>query len=127
MFERIEADASQFPGGVVAKSVRDKAVRRLVEGDGDDEGDDPDRDVVEGDVQLVGPPGSKDEGKASTDRPSDGVKALFQVRRSRILKRRNDPAGLLRGACHRARIRATRWLPMTGEGHYYVAPPPEMS
>jgi hypothetical protein len=24
--------------------------------------------------------------------------------------------GLLRGACHRARIRATRWLAMTAEG-----------
>jgi len=24
--------------------------------------------------------------------------------------------GLLRGACHRARIRATRWLAMTGSG-----------
>src|ERR1700737_681944 len=75
MFELIEADATEFPGGVVAESVRDKAVGRLVEGDGDDEGDDPDRDVVEGDVQLEGPPGSKDEGKASTDRPSEGVKA----------------------------------------------------
>src|ERR1700730_6192819 len=74
MFERIEGDAGEFPGGGVAKSVRDKAVGRLVEGDGDDEGDAPDRYVVEGDVQLVGPPGSKDEGKASTDRPSDGVK-----------------------------------------------------
>src|SRR5258708_39134135 len=28
---------------------------------------------------------------------------------------RGRKAGLLRGACHRARIRATRWLAMTGE------------
>src|ERR1700733_10490762 len=38
-------------------------------------------------------------------------------------KRRSNPfyywiSGLLRGACHQARIRATRWLAMTGERAY---------
>jgi hypothetical protein len=36
-----------------------------------------------------------------------------------LFARRN---GLLRGACHRARVRATRWLAMTGERHA-LAPP----
>ena len=58
MLERIEADAAELQGGVVAEPVRDKAVRRLVEGDGDDERQHPDREVVEGDVQF-GCPGSR--------------------------------------------------------------------
>src|SRR6266571_1578103 len=33
-------------------------------------------------------------------------------------KRKN---GLLRGACHRARIRATRWLAMTKRSHHSAA------
>ena len=47
MLERIEADAAELPGGVVAEPVRDKAVRGLVKGDGDDERQHPDRDVVQ--------------------------------------------------------------------------------
>ena len=42
MLERIEADAALFPGGVVAKMMRDKAVGRLMKGDGDDERQNPD-------------------------------------------------------------------------------------
>ena len=36
MFQRIERDPAQLPGSVVAQPVRDKAVRGLMEGDGDD-------------------------------------------------------------------------------------------
>jgi hypothetical protein len=36
-----------------------------------------------------------------------------QLRRSNPAFLREEKAGLLRGACHRARIRATRWLAMT--------------
>src|SRR5664279_3111375 len=50
MPERIEADAAEVEGGVVAQRVRDKAVGSLVEGDGDDERQCPDRQVVEGHV-----------------------------------------------------------------------------
>jgi len=32
------------------------------------------------------------------------------------------PTGLLRGACHRARIRATRWLAMTNEHLCFAIP-----
>ena len=46
---------------------------------------------------------------------------LFEIRKPSLrgAKRRSNPSfftrrdGLLRGACHRARIRATRWLAMT--------------
>jgi hypothetical protein len=48
--ERIEADAAKLPGGIVAEMVRDEAVRRLVKGDCDDEWQNPDGNVVEGDV-----------------------------------------------------------------------------
>ena len=51
VLERIEADAAELLGGVVAEPVRDKGVRGLVKGDGDDQRQDPDRDVVKGDVQ----------------------------------------------------------------------------
>ena len=47
MLERIEADPAELPGGVVAEPVRHKAVRGLVEGDGDEERQHPDREVVE--------------------------------------------------------------------------------
>ena len=53
VLERIEADPAELIGGVVAEPVRDKAVGGLMEGDGDDERQDPDRDVVEGDVQSM--------------------------------------------------------------------------
>ena len=52
MFQRVEADAAEVIGGAVTEAVRDKAVGRLVKGDGDDERDDPNRQVVKGDVQL---------------------------------------------------------------------------
>ena len=46
MLQRVEADPAELKGGVVAEPVRDKAVGGLVEGDGDDERQHPDRDVV---------------------------------------------------------------------------------
>jgi hypothetical protein len=51
VLERVEGDPAALPGGVVAERVRDKTMRRLVEGDGDDQRHDPDREVVKGDVQ----------------------------------------------------------------------------
>ena len=44
--------------------------------------------------------------------PPDGLSPSLRAKRSnpRLSKLRD---GLLRGACHRARIRATRWLAMT--------------
>ena len=47
MPERVETDPAEPEGGVVAKPVRDKAVRGLVKGNGDDEREHPDRDVVQ--------------------------------------------------------------------------------
>ena len=35
MFQRIEGDAAELPGGAVAEQIGDKTVRRLMEGDGD--------------------------------------------------------------------------------------------
>ncbi len=52
VLQRVEADAAEFPGGVVAEPMRDKAVRGFVKGDGDDERQHPDGDVVGGDVQT---------------------------------------------------------------------------
>ena len=46
MLERIEADPAKLPGGVVAEPVRHEGVRGLVEGDGDEERQDPDRYAV---------------------------------------------------------------------------------
>ena len=37
MLQRVEADPAELPGGVVAEPVRDKAVRRLMKRDGDDQ------------------------------------------------------------------------------------------
>ena len=51
MLEWIEADAAQFPGGLVAELVGHETVGRLMEGDGEDERQDPDRYVIEGNVQ----------------------------------------------------------------------------
>ena len=53
MPERIETDAAAFPGGVVAEMMRDKAVGRLVKGDGDDQRQDPDRNGVEGGIHVI--------------------------------------------------------------------------
>ena len=55
MLERVEADAAEFPGGIVAEPVCHKGVRGLVKGDRDEEGEYPDRDVVQRDVQTVCP------------------------------------------------------------------------
>jgi len=41
--DRIEADTSEPPCGVIAKKVRDKSMRRFMKRDGDDHRDDPDR------------------------------------------------------------------------------------
>ena len=46
MLERIEADPAKLLGGVVAEPVGDKRVGGLVEGDGDEERQDPDRYVI---------------------------------------------------------------------------------
>ena len=51
MPERIETDAAEFEGGVVAEVMSDEAVGRLMKRNGDDERQNPDRYVVEGDVQ----------------------------------------------------------------------------
>jgi len=42
------------------------------------------------------------------------LRGALATKQSSFSFRFND--GLLRGACHRARIRATRWLAMTGRG-----------
>ena len=55
MLQRVEADAPKLPGGVVTEPVCDKAVRGLMEGDGDQEGEHPGGDVVERDVQALFP------------------------------------------------------------------------
>ena len=47
MFQRIEADAAELPGGVVTQPVRDKSVRGFVKGDRDDERQHPDRQRIE--------------------------------------------------------------------------------
>ena len=72
MLERIETDAAALPGGVVAKMVRDKAVGRLMKGDGDDERQDPDRNGVKRAVggQSMILTGSVDGCDASTRRAS---------------------------------------------------------
>src|SRR5208283_4311547 len=75
----------------------------------------------------------KGRGWASARGKSPGLPRLAQGSRGpppslRGAKRRSNPFlrphGLLRGACHRARIRATRWLAMTrGAGMLATAPP----
>ncbi len=55
MFQRIEGDAAELPGSAVAEQIGDKAVRRLMEGDGDQERQHPDGEAVEGDVQWIAP------------------------------------------------------------------------
>jgi hypothetical protein len=55
--------------------------------------------------------------KQDLDRPNKSYAELYQ-RHCEERNRRSNPFftrrdGLLRGACHRARIRATRWLAMT--------------
>ena len=52
MFQRIEADPSELPGRVVAEPPGDEAVGSLVKGDGDEERDHPDREIVEREVQA---------------------------------------------------------------------------
>src|SRR5437016_3449567 len=46
--------------------------------------------------------------------PSTSLRGAPATKQS-ILSARTLQAGLLRGACHRARSRATRWLAMTAE------------
>lgn len=46
VFQRVEADPPKLPGGVVAEVVGDEAVGGLVEGNGNDEREHPDRDVI---------------------------------------------------------------------------------
>jgi len=43
MLQRIKTDSTKSPCGVVTKKVRDKAVRRLVKSDRNDNRDDPNR------------------------------------------------------------------------------------
>jgi hypothetical protein len=47
MLEGIEADPAELPGGIVAELVCHKGVSGLVEGDGDEERENPDRNVVQ--------------------------------------------------------------------------------
>src|SRR5712671_6740268 len=51
---------------------------------------------------------------------SEAIHSFLLWRDGLLRCARNDGRrdGLLRGACHRARIRATRWLAMTGEGRF---------
>ena len=71
MPERIEADPAELPGGFVAEPMRDKGVSGLMEGDGDQERQHPDRDVVKGDVwkQRIIPEGSSDRNDAISSTP----------------------------------------------------------
>jgi len=62
VFDRIEADPAQLPGGIVAELVGHEGMRGLVERDGDQEGEDPYREAVKWDVQAVCP-GSRVEGR----------------------------------------------------------------
>ncbi len=45
MLERVKAHPALTPGGVVAEQIRDEAVRRLMKGDGDQDRQQPDRDL----------------------------------------------------------------------------------
>jgi hypothetical protein len=47
MLERIETDAAEFPGGIVAEAVRDETMRRFMKRDRDDKREYPDREIVE--------------------------------------------------------------------------------
>jgi hypothetical protein len=51
MFDWIETDAAEFPGGIVAEAASDEAMGSLMKRDCDDQGEDPDREVIEGDVE----------------------------------------------------------------------------
>ncbi len=53
MPDRVEGDAPEFEGGVVAEPMRDEAVGGLVKGDGDDQRQHPDRKLVGGNVQRT--------------------------------------------------------------------------
>ena len=52
---------------------------------------------------------------------SEAIHPFFTRQDGLLRFARNDGrgSGLLRGACHRARIRATRWLAMTASRHAY--------
>ena len=53
MLDRIEAHPAKLPGGIVAELIRHEGMRGLVERDGDQEGEDPDRDGVQCDVHVI--------------------------------------------------------------------------
>ena len=55
MLERIEADPAKLLGGVVAEPIGHKGVRGLVESDGDEERQDPDRYAVQVRCSLNAP------------------------------------------------------------------------
>ena len=57
MPERVGADAAELKGRVVPEPIRRKAMRRLVEGNGEQEWQNPDGDVVKRDVQGISVPG----------------------------------------------------------------------
>jgi hypothetical protein len=46
MLQGVEADPAELPGGVIAQPVGHKGVRGLVEGDGDQDREHPDRYVI---------------------------------------------------------------------------------
>jgi hypothetical protein len=77
------------------------------------------------------PAPSLGEGGSCKPRAHRAARTRIHVHPSlRGAKRRSNPYlgslrhGLLRGACHRARIRATRWLAMTGMGRGVLDAPP---
>jgi hypothetical protein len=72
VLEGIETDPPKFPGGVIAKPMRDKGVSGFMEGDGDQERQHPDRDGVKGDVwkQMTIP--------LSSSNPNDAIGCTFQ-------------------------------------------------
>src|SRR6185295_13717215 len=51
VLERIETDAAEFPGGIVAEAVSHETMRRLMKRDRDDQRKYPDREVVKRDVE----------------------------------------------------------------------------
>jgi len=53
MFEGVETDAAELPGSVVAKLVCHEGMRSLVEGNGDQERENPDRDGVQRNIHVI--------------------------------------------------------------------------
>ena len=54
VLERVEADAPQFPGGIVTEAVRDKGVGGLMKRDGKDHRQYPGRSTIQRDIGKQG-------------------------------------------------------------------------